>query len=497
MSNITNTTNPDDIEDIINTDILSTTADTDWIYSLFPFLTKQLETIKLDNQNRFVLIPFTNTIQQKQLQIFREIPPVLVVDNSTHYINISKLVNSFIPNDNETNSIETNLNTASTKPNNIDNQIISLLQSKYFKQLNNYIETSINNSIDISTIDKSLDNYDESNYCLVSYYKITTKHYIFKRKEFKLKCSILDLTGIYIHPNLIMQLLIYFNPNLFVELSKFSLTSLFMQQLDIQNNIKSNILSNVRYISNKAKIVSKVNSKLKDERFITKIKHNQTLNKTNNTSDDELLTFPIDDVIRCGKFMHSNKRTKQKAQSSLCLSKSSKLSKSGKLNQTSKSINSTKPNESNLNNLSKSTKNTKQKQQNIQISKYQTLFIIRYYDEADYDIDTEGGKIIIKSAYDFELKDIYKKYTIKAKRNENELMEDLANNIVRYDVNVINTFQMLVNVPDDFVNILYDTYCLDVDMWIETKGNEQFVYTTELDNLIEYIKELAMCYTEY
>ena len=483
--------------------------------------------VSLHKQDRFVCIPITNALQRESINIYRRLPTVLIIDKYTGYINGTKLVEAFIPNNRS--KLKNSKNEDADL--NCQKQLNIILNSQYVKILSSEIDAELN----ARTADASLPNFDRNENCALSTYVLNSKKV--NKNELNDVDDMLLVTGTYIHPKLLLPTLLFINPLLSEQLTQLML-SIFVRQLyDKDISLTSDVEQNMQLnedSKHKFENIMLTTNGLTNETEINKIRQDQesklclacgvdedsyndsegdgeddgghdAVDYDGEEEDDGKLDNDMDSyehisVDNSASLSEDEHRDVELYCDPLLMNKLAidELVNTVRFKNTFYQLNAKliDKNDKHTEKSSKKGKYTDQESLRLsrRISKYSTLLLIRYNDEEQYFSDSQCARLLYKYCYDFEFEDMKKRYNVPSRIVEQDAA---AAGKVKYDVEICMSIGLIESPPQNLFELLMDQYEDQIDMTIEKQFGEKFLCTTELDAVKQAISEIIGNYMNW
>lgn len=472
--------------------------------------------VSLHKQNRFICIPITNTLQRESINIYRRLPTVFIIDKYTNYINGTKLVEAFIPNNRsklKNSKNDTDLN--------CQKQLNIILNSQYVKVLSSELDAELNSQ----AFDSSLPNFNKNENCVLSTYVLNSKNV--NKTDLNDPNDILLVTGTYIHPKLLLPILLFINPLLSEQLTQLMLI-IFVKQLYDKDALLTFDIEHISQLNkcnkNKFENIMHSTNGLTNEVEINKIRQEQETklciacdvdaDSYNNEDEDSHNDEEEEDDGRMdADDLNSYEHVSNDDDNSASLSEDehrnlnihcdsllmNKLAIDELVNTVQFKNIFYQLNAKLLDKDEKSTKKGKTTDQESlrlsrRVSKYSTLLLIRYNDEEQYFADSQCARLLYRYCYDFEFEDMKKRYNVPSRIVEQDAA---AIGEIKYDVEICMSIGLIESPPQNLFELLMDQYGDQIDITIEKQFGEKFLCTTELDAVKVAISEIISNYMNW
>lgn len=357
----------------------------------------------MDDEKIFGYCPFTNRNEQLRCGILSSRAKVIIFDTRTSYINATQLVQDFRLNPNK--------------------EFSKLKCTKNFKEILDHIEQTINSTPSINRKYITLPNYD-------------TKDKQFKAMYFlRPSCRNVGYAGTFVHPDLIIHILIWCNYKLASELSRF-ITSMLLHE-----GANENVTLETEYEHQ----ITKLNESLQQKNSII-----EALKMENKALLRELST-PDFDIIQYQKTLNYLADLKEE---NLQLKKS--------LSSSSPSIN-------------------------------EAILIVDNYDDDKCKYGSRLHKLSLMLIMESELERYVRLLSKEKTLTEEEIEQQLIDGRLKFKTDILLKIVPLRNVDPEFLELFVSKYEDTIDMWIEKDKNKSFLMTTDVkavkDCLVEFTGE--------
>ena len=357
----------------------------------------------MDDEKIFGYCPFTNRNEQLRCGILSSRAKVIIFDTRTSYINATQLVQDFRLNPSK--------------------EFSKLKCTKNFKEILDHIEQTINLTPSTNRKYVTLPNYDT------------------KDKQFKAmyllrpSCRNVGYAGTYVHPDLIIHILIWCNYKLASELSRF-ITSILLHEGANENiTLETELEHQITKLSESLQQKNSIIDALKAE--------NKQLLRELSTPDFDIIQY-------------------QKTLNYLADLKEENLQLKKSLSTLSPSIN-------------------------------EAILIVDNYDDDKCKYGSRLHKLTIMLIMENELERYVKLLSKEKTLTEEEIEQQLIDGRLKFKTDILLKIVPLRNVDPEFLELFVSKYEDAIDMWIEKDKNKSFLMTTDVkavkDCLVEFTGE--------
>lgn len=351
-----------------------------------------------DTTKCFAYAPFTNRAEQIDLGVMERKAKVIIFDTRTSYINATQLVNEFKDSDYR--------------------RFVDFSKTKHFQDSLKLIEEELNSHPPTDQKYYKLPCYSASDKIFVGSYSIRQS----SRTD--------GFAGTYVHPDMIIHVLLWCNFKLAAKVSKF-ITTLFLREganesVTISNEIKDEMTDLYADLDEKNKIIEKINA---ENRYLS-------------------------DYVDSVKF---------------------------DIVQYHKSL-------SYIADLREENKLLRKALAAVPNSNYQMILVVRHYDpDGKFSYGAKGYKLslVLINANDLE------RYLLKYNKTEPQTEEDVEKNIIKYSSEVIYRIPSLKDVSPDFDAVFISIYEDQIDMWVEKTKTKEYICTTDIDAFTAALSEFC------
>lgn len=354
----------------------------------------------MDDEKIFGYCPFTNRNEQLRCGILSSRAKVIIFDTRTSYINATQLVQDFRLNPNK--------------------EFSKLKNTKNFKEILDHIEQTINLTPSTNRKYITLPNYDT------------------KDKQFKAmyllrpSCRNVGYAGTYVHPDLIIHILIWCNYKLASELSRF-ITSILLHEganenITLETELEHQIAKLTESLQQKNSIIDAL-----------KAENKQLLRE---------LSTPDFDIIQYQKTLNYLADLKEE---------NAMLKKS--LSSSVSSIN-------------------------------EAILIVDNYDDDKCKYGSRLHKLSLMLIMESEIERYVKLLSKEKTLTEEEIEQQLIDGRLKFKTDILLKIVPLRNVDPEFIELFVSKYDDSIDIWIEKDKNKTYVMTTDVravkDCLVEF-----------
>lgn len=358
----------------------------------------------MDDDKIFAYSPFSNREEQMDLSITEKKGKVIIFDTRTSYINATQLVDAF-----------------KDKP---FKEFCKLTKTKNFKELIDYVEGEINQDPHPNKKYQKYPNWDNKG----KYFKAL---YLVRPSS-----KNIGYAGTYIHPDLIIHVLVWCNNKLSSKISKL-ITSILLHE---------GVNETISFNATMEDEMKKLNASIKEREKIIDIL------KTENKELIEQIDSNNFDIIQYHKTLNYLSDVREEhATLKKSLNKNSSTSLS---------------------------------------AANQAIVIIENYDNGKCKYGSKLHKLTLLLIDENDLEKYVNKYSRHDKLNEEELEEQLINGEIEIKTDVLLKIISLRGVPQDFIQNFVSIYEDQLDIWLERVKTKQFLMTTEIENFKD-------CFVEY
>lgn len=356
----------------------------------------------MDEDKIFAYSPFSNREEQMDLSIAEKKGKVIIFDTRTSYINATQLVDAF-----------------KDKP---FKEFCKLTKTKNFKELIDYIEDEINKDPHPNKKFQKYPNWDNKG----KYFKAL---YLVRPSS-----KNIGYAGTYVHPDLIIHVLVWCNNKLSSKISKLITSILLHEGADETVSLDTVFVEEI----------SRLNTSVKEKEKII-----ETLKTENKELIDQIDSNSFDIIQYHKTLNYLSDVREENAMLKRALDKKSTMS----------IVN-------------------------------QAIIIIGNYDNNKCKYGSKLHKLTLLLIDENDLEKYVNRYSRHDKLNEEQLEEQLANGEIEIKTDIILKIISLRGVPQDFIQNFVSIYEDQIDVWLERVKTKQFLMTTEIENFKD-------CFVEY
>ena len=362
----------------------------------------------MDEDKIFAYSPFTNRNEQMNLSISEKKAKVIVFDTRTSYINATQLVSEF-----------------KVSP---SKEFSQLTKTKNFKEVVEYIEDEINKDPHPNKKYLKYPNYDNKGKYFKAMYQIRPS------------VKNIGYAGTYIHPDLVIHVLVWCNNKLSSHISKLITSILLHEGADESISLNTEILSQLDKL----------------EQSLEKKKHVIEILESENKELMEQIDSNTFDIIQYQKTINYLSDVKEEnAILKRALNKSSSIG-----------------------------------------AQNQAVIVIDNYDNDKCKYGSKLHKLSLLLIDENDLEKYINKYSRQDKLTEEELERLLDEGKIEIKTDVLFKIISLRGVSPDFIQNFVSIYEDQIEIWLERVKTKQYLMTTEIDKFkecfIEYIGDYMM-----